>query len=265
MRLDKYLTENGYSSSRVRSAGLIKNGKVTVDGVVVTKTSFIVPEGSSVQISGGEFPYVGRGALKLLCALDSFGISPDALVCADIGASTGGFTDVLIQRNAKRVYAVDSGHGQLDPRLREDDRVVVMEGFNARDLSADDFGELCDLVVCDVSFISQTLLHAPIRSVLKDSGSYIGLVKPQFELSRSEISKGGIVKDVRNRYEAVKRVCSSLEANGFFVDRFCKSPITGGDGNIEYLILARKGKGVSHISLTEIERIVFDENRDPAT
>ena len=262
MRLDKYLVENGLVKSRTRAAELIKDGKVFCGGEAVCKVSYEVPEGCDVTISGEQFPYVGRGALKLLYALDTFGVSPEGLVCADVGASTGGFTEVLLKQNAKKVYAIDSGHGQLDDSLRRSERVVSLEGFNAKQLSPEALGETCDMAVCDVSFISQTLLHSPIRSILKDSGVYVGLVKPQFELSREMISKGGIVKSAEHRFAAAKRVYLSLISNGFSVKGFCASPVTGGDGNIEFLLLASAASDDPTVTLDDIERIVFNENRN---
>ena len=261
MRLDKYLVEECSVRSRARAAELIRTGKVECDGETVLKQSFDVPDGAVVVVKEEPFPSVGRGALKLLHALDEFRFSPDGLVCLDIGASTGGFTDVLLRQNVAKVYAVDSGHGQLSASLKDDPRVVNLEGFNAKELSPDTLGVTVDLAVCDVSFISQTLLHAPVRSVLRDRGAFIGLVKPQFELSRKEISKGGIVKDADYRFNAAERVYLSLIDNGFSVKGFCVSPIEGGDGNVEFLIFAVVSDDTSAVTLSDVERIVY-ENRD---
>ena len=185
-------------------------------------------------------------------------------MCIDVGASTGGFTDVLLRRGASKVYAVDSGHGQLDASLKNDPRVIDLEGFNAKTLSPDTLGATADIAVCDVSFISQTLLHSAVRSVLKDRGTFVGLVKPQFELARKNLSKHGIVIDVSARYKAAERVSLSLIGCGFSLKDFCTSPITGGDGNVEYLICACASNDISKISLSDIERIVY-ENRDSST
>ena len=264
MRIDKYLVEKGLVKSRVRAAEFIKKGKIVCNGSVVQKASFDVPEDAVVTVDDDEVTYVGRGALKLSYALDNFGVSPCGCVCVDVGASTGGFTDVLLHRGALKVYAVDTGHGQLDASLKNDPRVVDMEGFNAKTLSPDHLGDTVDLAVCDVSFISQTLLHPAIRSVLKDKGFFIGLVKPQFELTKKDLSKHGIVKDVSARFKASERAFLSLINNGFSVKGFCVSPITGGDGNVEYLICASASDDASKIGLSDIERIVY-ENWDSST
>lgn len=261
MRLDKYLFENSFARSRTHAAELIKSGMVRCGGETVTKPSYDVPQGCAVEVDKTEHVYVGRGALKLKFALESFAVDVAGLSCVDIGASTGGFTQVLLLGGARRVYAVDSGHGQLDERLLQDARVVSMEGFNARALTAADIGEPVQLAVCDVSFISQTLLHAPVSSVLEDGGIFIGLVKPQFELTRAQLSKGGLVRSARARLCAVKRVCESLTENGFTLRAFAPSPITGGDGNVEYLICAEKKNDTPSLTIEEIERTVLNEDR----
>lgn len=240
MRLDKYLAEHGLADSRTRAAQMIEAGLVTVNGAVQKKPSFDVPEGATVKIEGELLPYVSRGGLKLKGALDAFGISPKGLVCADIGASTGGFTDCLLQEGAVRVYAVDSGRDQLHEKLRADPRVVSMESFNARGLTPAHLGEAVDLAVTDVSFISQTLLHEAIASILKDGGIFVSLIKPQFEVGRENLGKGGIVKNPKARWEAARRVLASAMAAGLSPIAVTASPITGGDGNVEYLAYFRK-------------------------
>lgn len=266
MRLDKYLYESSLAKSRTHAAELIRSGAVMCGGETVMKPSYDVPEGCLVEVADTGPEYVGRGALKLKFALEHFGVDPSGLSCVDVGASTGGFTQVLLLGGARRVYAVDSGHDQLDVRLLQDERVVSMEGFNARSLTVADIGEKVQLAVCDVSFISQTLLHMAVASVLMDGGTFISLVKPQFELTRSELSKGGLVRSQRARFFAVKRVYESLRENGFTPQAFATSPITGGDGNIEYLICAvksdkRPGDGV-FLTIDEIERTVLNEDRN---
>ena len=262
MRLDKYLFDRSLAKSRSRAAELIKAGRVVCGGRIVDRPSFEVEDGACVEILGDEISYVSRGAYKLIGALDAFSVDPAGALCVDVGASTGGFTDVLLRRGAARVYAVDSGHGQLDASLSADSRVVSLEGINARFLSPDILGERVDIAVCDVSFISQTLLHPAIASVLKDSGTFIGLVKPQFELTKADLAKGGIVRDAKKRVEAAKRVLTSLAENGFSPTGFALSPITGGDGNVEYLICAVRSENVPGINDDMIERIVLDENRN---
>ncbi len=240
MRLDKYLAEHALADSRTRAAQMIEAGLIRVNGAVQKKPSFDVPDGASVEVAGQLLPYVSRGGLKLKGALDAFGISPGELVCADIGASTGGFTDCLLQEGAVKVYAVDSGRDQLHEKLRSDPRVVSMESFNARGLTPVHLGEQVDLAVTDVSFISQTLLHEAIASILKDGGIFISLIKPQFEVGRENLGKGGIVKNPKVRREAARRVLTSAMAAGLAPIAVTVSPVTGGDGNVEYLAYFRK-------------------------
>ena len=235
MRLDKYLAENGLADSRTRAAQMIDAGLIRVNGVLQKKPSYDVPEDAIVETTGELLPYVSRGGLKLKGALDAFGISPKGLVCADIGASTGGFTDCLLQEGAVKVYAIDSGKDQLHEKLRADSRVVSMESFNARGLTIAHLGEPADLAVTDVSFISQTLLHGAIASILKEGGVFVSLIKPQFEVGRENLGKGGIVKNPKVRREAARRVMASAMSAGLAPIAVTASPITGGDGNIEYL------------------------------
>ncbi len=236
MRLDVYLVENKLVDSRSRAQTLIKDGAVTVNGKAVSKPSFDVTVDDAVICSlENACPYVSRGGLKLEAALDEFGINPSGAVCLDIGASSGGFTDCLLKRGAKKVYAVDSGSGQLHPSLLDDDRVVSLESFNARYMTYDDIGVLCDIAVMDVSFISQTKLYSAIIPLIADGGLLISLIKPQFEVGRANIGKGGIVKDEKKRNEAVRAVISSAEAFGLKNTGLIRSPIKGGDGNVEFL------------------------------
>ncbi len=233
MRADQYLVESGKVSGRDRAGRLIAEGKVFVDGRQILK--------KSEEIIGGEItiiddcPYVGRGGLKLEGALTQFSFDPKGLVCADIGSSTGGFTDCLLQKGAKKVYAVDSGSDQLHPSLRADSRVVCMERTNARHMEQATLGEAVDLAVMDVSFISQTLLHPAIARILKPGGTLISLIKPQFEVGRSRIGKNGIVKQERDRLAAVEQVKQSAALCSLICEDVISSPIKGGDGNAEYL------------------------------
>lgn len=235
MRLDKFLTEQGLAESRTRAARLIETGKVRIDGKVVTKPSFEMPIDAAVTVAEDDCPYVSRGGLKLAGALQAFRVDPAGLVCADVGASTGGFTHCLLTLGAQRVYAIDSGRDQLHPSLRNNPKIVSMEGCNARYLTPEQLGERIDLVVTDVSFISQTLLHPVIASILKDGGQFISLIKPQFEVGRENLGKGGIVKNQKVRREAARRVLSSAMAVGLAPIAVTASPIVGGDGNVEYL------------------------------
>ena len=234
MRADIFLVEKGIASSRQKAKNLIEEGLVYADGILVTKCSRELSD-EDIEIRGEVMPYVSRGGLKLKGALDLFGIDVKGSVCLDIGASTGGFTDCLLQHGAKRVYAVDCGHGQLDSRLVNDDRVVSIEGCNARELSYGMIGESADVCVMDVSFISQTLIHPAITALMSYGAVFITLIKPQFEAGRSNIGKNGIVKSEKARNESVEKVIASAVACGFrFIDKMI-SPITGGDGNIEYI------------------------------
>lgn len=257
MRADLYLTQKGYADSRTLAQKLIADGAVTVDGRVLRKASEEIPEGAHTVVvaSTADTRYVGRGGLKLEGALAAFRIDPTGLTVADIGASTGGFTDCLLQKGAALVFAVDAGHGQLHPKLQGDPRVRSAEGVNARNLTPADlarvdgewraahpdgaclpaFGGQVDGIVMDVSFISQTLLHPALSAILRDGGWMVSLIKPQFELTRSALSKQGIVKQERDRRAAVERVLESAAACGFEAAQVIPSPIEGGDGNREFL------------------------------
>ena len=240
MRADLYLFQNGYTDSREQARRLIEAGAVCLDGVSVKKPSLAVDESCAhtVEITKPAAErYVGRGGLKLEGALAHFQIHPADMVAIDIGASTGGFTDCLLQNGARRVYAIDSGEGQLHPRLRADARVVNIEKCNARSMTPDTVGERADLAVMDVSFISQTCILPVIPPLLQEEGMLISLIKPQFEAGRSAVGKGGIVRRREHREAAVRRVLESAQAVGLSCIGLTVSPITGGDGNIEYLAL----------------------------
>ena len=241
MRLDQAVYARGLAKSRTRARELIEKGFAEVDGVIVLKPSHEVDENASVVIRGEYHPYVGRGGLKLEGALDRFGIDPAGWICADIGASTGGFTDCLLRRGAEKVYAVDAGHGQLDEKLRQDPRVVNLEGINARGLSPELIPEPCALCVLDLSFISQTLVLPAVRTVLAPDACFIGLIKPQFECGREALSKNGVVKDPRQHRAAIRKVLSALDGAGMGAEGLMQSPVKGGDGNTEFLVLARCG------------------------
>ncbi len=240
MRLDLYLTQNGFCESRNRASELIKTGNVFVNGKNVQKPSFDIDENenNAITIQQSEnTKYVGRGGLKLEGALKAFGVDVKGFVCADIGSSTGGFTQCLLMNGAKRVYAIDSGKDQLHRSLRNDDRVVVMEECNARYLTDERLGEKCDLVTMDVSFISQTLLYEAVSSVLKKEGLFISLIKPQFEAGREGIGKNGIVKDEKTRQKVCRQIKIKAMEHGFECLGIVDSPIFGGDGNKEFLAL----------------------------
>ena len=241
MRLDIRLTELGLAKSRTRAQSLIAGGFVTVNGVPVTKASYDVADTDTVVLTGEEHPFVGRGGMKLDAALTRFGVDPAGLVCADIGASTGGFTDCLLRRGAEKVWAVDAGHGQLDPKLAADPRVVNCEGVNARALDPSILPEPVALAVLDLSFISQTLVLPALVTVMTPDAGYVGLIKPQFECGRDALGGGGIVRDKKQHTAAIRKVLAALDAVGLGAVDLMKSPVRGGDGNTEFLVYARRG------------------------
>ena len=234
-RLDLHLVEAGLSQSRTLASKAIKEGLVRVNGRVEKKPSLPVTEKDSVTVEKAPWErYVSRGGLKLEAALDAFRISPQGLVCVDIGSSTGGFTHCLLTRGARRVYAVDSGRDQLHASLRERSEVIVMEQCNARDLG-EDFPERADLAVMDVSFISQSLIYPAVVQILKPEGIFISLIKPQFEVGRQNVGKGGIVKSEAARKGAIEALRLAAREAGLRMEQVIPSPIEGGDGNREYL------------------------------
>lgn len=241
MRADVYLSEHGYVKSRQNAKVLIEKGAVTIDGHTVKKASENIDEALPHNVDVLKERFVCRGGLKLEAALEAFSFNPSGLTCIDIGASTGGFTDCLLSHGAKKVYAVDAGHGQLDPSLAGRDDVVNIEGYNARNLLRGDFPVLFDLAVMDVSFISQTYILPGVFDVLTGDGVLISLIKPQFEAGRAAIGKNGIVRRPEDRAASIERVLDSAEENGLFCTGLIVSPIEGGDGNIEYLAIFRHG------------------------
>ncbi len=255
MRLDKYLAERGIAESRTRAEKQILAGGVSVDGVVIRKPSFDIDESAehTVELSCGE-KYVSRGGLKLEGALDAFGVDVSGLNVIDVGASTGGFTHCLLMRGAVSVTALDSGHGQLHLTIRNDSRVRVIEGYNARSINVADVGTF-DGAVMDVSFISQALILPSLVNIIRDGGFYIGLIKPQFEAGRAALNKNGVVKNARDRERAVRAVVDCACGLGLKLCGLITSPIEGGDGNIEYLAYFRKAPcevGEGHIFIDKI-------------
>ncbi len=242
MRIDLYLANNGLAKSRSFAKTLLEDGYVTVNGTVINKPSFDVSENDDVQVIGTPYDYVSRGGVKLEGGLDSFCIDVSGKICVDIGASTGGFTDCLLKRGAEKVYAVDSGSGQLDSTLAKDKRVVNIENFNARNLTVNDLGEKCHIAVTDVSFISQTLIIPSVERVLREDGIFVSLIKPQFECGKSELGKGGIVKSKKAMAAAVDKVIKCAESFSLGCQGLIRSPICGGDGNTEFLMVCVLGK-----------------------
>ncbi len=235
-RLDKLLVDRGLAPSRERARALILGGKVTVDGRVADKAGTLVAAGAQVALREADHPYVSRGALKLVKALDEWGIDPAGRAALDVGASTGGFTDVLLRRGARRVFAIDVGYGQLAWPLRQDPRVVVIERENVRHLDPAKITEPCDLAVIDVSFISLTLVLPKVGELLGAGRDVIALIKPQFEVGKGEVGKGGVVRDPEKRAAAVDKVAAFARAAGWQVLGVVESPILGPAGNVEYLM-----------------------------
>jgi 23S rRNA (cytidine1920-2'-O)/16S rRNA (cytidine1409-2'-O)-methyltransferase len=233
-RLDKSMVERSLAESREKAQALIMAGEVFIDGQKASKPGQLVAPESAIELTS-KLRYVGRGGLKLEAALEHFAIDVTGLVAADFGSSTGGFTDCLLQHGAARVHAIDVGTNQLDWRLRSDPRVVVREGVNARYIELTDLGEPVDLAVCDVSFISATLILPAMAKVLKPDGRIIVLVKPQFEAGKGQVGKGGIVRDPALHDAACAKVRAAAEALGF-TTQIIPSPITGAEGNKEFLL-----------------------------
>jgi 23S rRNA (cytidine1920-2'-O)/16S rRNA (cytidine1409-2'-O)-methyltransferase len=238
-RLDVEVAERGLAPSRARAQALILAGKVLVDGQVVSKAGTPVKAGAVIEIAEPDHPYASRGALKLEAALDAFAIDPAGLDCLDVGASTGGFTDLLLTRGARRVIALDVGRGQLDWRLRTDDRVIVMEGINARHLGSDDLPFRVGLASIDVSFISLRLIVPALRPHLEPGAHLVCLVKPQFEAGRDQVGKGGIVRDEAVRRRVVDDTVAAIVGLGFELIGVVPSPIRGQKGNQEELAVFR--------------------------
>jgi len=236
-RVDELLVKRGLAHSREKARALVLAGAVQVDGRRVDKAGHSVPEAASVVVTAS-LPYVSRGGIKLAHALDYFQIDVNGRVCLDIGASTGGFTDCLLQAGALRVYAVDTGAGQLDWKLRNEPRVILKERLNARYLEPSQIGEPVDLAVCDVSFISATLVLPRIAPLLRDTGEMVILVKPQFEVGRGQVGKGGVVRKPELHRAACARVEEAVYAMGFQT-ALTESPIMGTEGNREFLLHAR--------------------------
>jgi 23S rRNA (cytidine1920-2'-O)/16S rRNA (cytidine1409-2'-O)-methyltransferase len=242
MRLDQLLIERRLFDSRSRAADAIKRGAVTVDGVIAAKPGLLVPEQAEILVDDPARAYVSRAALKLKAGLDAFDLSPAGLDCLDIGASTGGFTQVLLERGASHVTGVDVGHGQMDPRVADDPRVTNLEGVNARALEAAQLGgRTIGAVVSDVSFISLRLAMPPALDLAISGAWCLMLVKPQFEVGRDGVGKGGVVRDKRLAEKTVTDMTDWLNSLGGWESLgVSPSPISGGDGNSEYLLAGRK-------------------------
>ena len=242
-RLDVLLVRNGFFSSREKAKATIMAGCVYVDGQKEDKAGMKFDTDSQIEVRGHALPYVSRGGLKLEKAVNQFGLDLEGKVCMDIGASTGGFTDCMLQKGAAKVYSIDVGHGQLDWKLRNDPRVVCMERFNARELSAEDLPQVPDFASIDVSFISLRLILGPVFNTLSPSGSVAALIKPQFEAGREKVGRKGVVRDPAVHEEVINHVLDFAAETGFSCAGLTFSPITGPEGNIEYLAYLVKEPG----------------------
>jgi 23S rRNA (cytidine1920-2'-O)/16S rRNA (cytidine1409-2'-O)-methyltransferase len=239
-RLDKRMVDLALVAGRERARALILAGQVVVNGHTANKAGQLVGQDDEITLRTQDHPYVSRGALKLVHALDHFGIDPTGAVALDVGASTGGFTDVLLRRGAARVYAIDVGYGQLAWSLRQDPRVVVLERENIRYLDPAAIPEPCDLAVIDVSFISLTLILDKVRELLADPGkSIVALIKPQFEAGKDQVGKGGVVRDPAVHQQVIDKIRDWADRGNYKVGPVLESPIRGPAGNIEFLILLR--------------------------
>lgn len=240
-RLDIILVNKGIVSSRERAKALIKEGKVYINNIMQTKPSTSVDDDADIEIKGETLRYVSRGGLKLEKAISEFGITLNDKVCMDIGASTGGFTDCMLQNGASLVYAIDVGHDQLDASLRSDDRVLSMEGVNFRYIEPDQIDEPVDFASCDVSFISLRHILPKAYELLKDDGQMACLIKPQFEAGKEHLNKKGVVKDKKIHIKVIRELIEFSEMTGFSVRNLTFSPVKGPEGNIEYLLFLTKG------------------------
>ena len=240
-RLDVALIQSGYAASRQRAKELIQQGSVTINGTVCTKAARSVSETDQLAVTDAGLQYVGRGGLKLEAALPLLGsFSLQGAVCMDIGASTGGFTDCMLQNGAVKVYAVDVGHGQLAWKLRNDERVVCMEKTNIRYVTPEDIADKIDFSSIDVSFISLTKVLLPVKNLLTDDGQIVCLIKPQFEAGREKVGKHGVVRDKAVHIEVIEMVINYAISIGFEILNLEFSPVKGPEGNIEYLLHLQK-------------------------
>ena len=248
-RLDVLLVEQGHADSRTKAQAIIMSGLVYVDGQKADKPGISYEETVDIEVRTGTCPYVSRGGLKLEKALRDFGVKPEGYVCSDSGASTGGFTDCLLQQGASKVFAIDVGYGQLDWKIRSDPRVVVMERTNVRYVTPEQLGEPLDLSVVDVSFISLKIVLPVIKTFLKPDGQVLCLIKPQFEAGKDKVGKKGVVRDAKIHKEVLDNFVANVTEIGFTILGMTFSPVKGPEGNIEFL---------AHLTLAEKPGITPD-------
>lgn len=260
-RLDILLVEKGIFSSRERAKTSIMAGKIFVDGQRIDKAGEKVSVNSEIIFKGQEIPYVSRGGLKLEKAMKEFNISLNDKVCMDIGASTGGFTDCMLQNNAKKVFSVDVGYGQFAWKLRTDERVVCMERTNIRYVKPEDIGVKLDFASIDVSFISLKKIMPATKELLDDNGEIVALIKPQFEAGREKVGKKGVVRDINVHKEVVMDIITFLIKEDFNILGLSFSPIKGPEGNIEYLVYFSKNKNKeSSFEIEDVEKVVNESH-----
>ena len=262
-RLDVLLVKQGLAESREKAKAIIMSGNVFVDGQREDKAgSTFDEEKVEITVKGNTLKYVSRGGLKLEKAIDKFGVNVQDAVCMDIGASTGGFTDCMLQNGATKVYSVDVGHGQLAWKLRNDERVVCMEKTNFRYLTREDIADDLDFASVDVSFISLTKILLPARNLLKDNGKMVCLIKPQFEAGKEKVGKKGVVRDEKVHVEVIEKIFDFIDILDFEFLALDYSPIKGPEGNIEYLIYIEKKAGLSEAHLEDSETSVLQALRE---
>ena len=262
-RLDVLLVKQGFAQSREKAKAIIMSGNVFVDGQREDKAGATFDEEKvEITVKGNTLKYVSRGGLKLEKAIDKFGVNVTDAVCMDIGASTGGFTDCMLQNGAKKVYSVDVGHGQLAWKLRNDERVVCMEKTNFRYLTREDIQDDLDFASVDVSFISLTKILLPARNLLKDHGKMVCLIKPQFEAGKEKVGKKGVVRDEKVHVEVIEKIFDFIDILDFEFLALDYSPIKGPEGNIEYLIYIEKKEGLSVEHMEDTESSVLQKLRE---
>ena len=261
-RLDVLLVKKGLAPSREKAKAVIMAGSVYVDGQKEDKAGSVFDEESAqIEVRGHALPYVSRGGLKLEKALKVFPITLTDKICMDIGASTGGFTDCMLQNGAAKVYSVDVGYGQLDWKLRQDERVVCMEKTNIRYVQPEDLGEPIDFSSIDVSFISLTKVLLPIRNYLKENGEIVALIKPQFEAGKGKVGKKGVVREPEIHCEVLEKILNFCNQNGFLVLDMDYSPIKGPEGNIEYLFYMKKSNQISSLNDQDVQNLVAESHQ----
>lgn len=247
-RLDVLLVKRNLAASREKAKAIIMSGNVYVEGQKEDKAGSVFPEEAQIEVRGHTLPYVSRGGLKLEKALKNFAVSVEGKTCTDVGSSTGGFTDCMLQNGAKKVFAIDVGRGQLDWKLRQDARVVCMEKTNIRYVTPEDIGEPVQFSSIDVSFISLTKVLKPIRDYLTEDGEIVALIKPQFEAGRDKVGKKGVVRELATHLEVIRLVTDYAMSIGFSVLDLEFSPIRGPEGNIEYLVHLKKCGETGHMA-----------------